>query len=226
MHHPEAPHVPVLPRPGVLFALAGALLIFFVSWSWFANNDETIPAFDYRVASHWKHWTDLHANTWKIMQFFTELGGIASMTLLVVVGMLWQTSLNHRFIALAWLTIVLGGALANVVCKESFSRTRPQEALRHPVVYERNLSYPSGHAMGSAIGYGMLGYTMLLTQRRRGRRIITILTIAAVILMIGFSRIFLRAHWFSDVIGGWAIGMAWLCFCLGWLERYRRQRRA
>ncbi len=224
MHHNETPHVPVVPRPVVLFTLAGGLFVFFVVWSWLVNDGETIPAFDYRIASHWKHFTDTHVNSWKIMQFFTELGGTASLTLLVIVGMFWQTALQHRFIALAWLAIVLGGAVANVICKESFSRTRPPEAMMHSVVHERNLSYPSGHSMGSAIGFGMLGYVMLLPQRRRARRIITILSIAAVILMVGFSRMFLRAHWFSDVIGGWTIGLAWLCFGLGWLERYRRRR--
>ncbi len=225
MHPTETPHVPVLPRPAIFFVVSGALFLFFVAWSWFANEGESLPAFDYRVAQHWKHYTDSHPTAWEFMQFFTELGGMASLSLLVFVGLLWQTALHHRFIAVAWLAIAMGGAVANVVCKEAFTRTRPPEALRHPVVYERNLSYPSGHSMGSAIGFGMLGYAMLLPQRLRVRRIVTVLCVTLVIFLVGFSRFFLRAHWFSDVIGGWSIGLAWLFFGLGWLERYRRRRR-
>ena len=45
----------------------------------------------------------------------------------------------------------------------------------------------------------------------------------AIVLAVGFSRVYLRAHWFSDVVGGWSLGIAWLFLCLGWLERRRRR---
>src|SRR5437764_987362 len=72
--------------------------------------------------------------------------------------------------------------------------------------------------------FGLLGYALILPQRRRPRRIVAINFMIAIILAIGFSRMYLRAHWFSDVVGGWSLGLAWLFLCLGWLERGRRRQ--
>ena len=75
--------------------------------------------------------------------------------------------------------------------------------------------------MGGAIGFGLLGYCLILPQRRWLFRIVTVGLIIAIVLGIGFSRVYLRAHWLSDVIAGWTTGAAWLFLCLGWLERLR-----
>ena len=68
----------------------------------------------------------------------------------------------------------------------------------------------------------MLAYSLTLVERRRWLRYLTLAICAALVVAIGFSRIYLRAHWFSDVVAGWTVGLAWLFFCLGWLERRRR----
>ena len=149
----------------------------------------------------------------------TDIGGIASMAMLAIMGAIWQTAIGHRTVALAWLAIMVGGAILNQGSKEIIGRRRPPEPDR--AVLERNASYPSGHSMTSAMAYGMLGYALILPQRRRPRRVAVLLLMAGLILAVGFSRMYLRAHWFSDVIGGWAMGLAWLFFCLGWLERRR-----
>jgi membrane-associated phospholipid phosphatase len=128
-------------------------------------------------------------------------------------------SLQNRRLALIWILVVAGGGALNMLSKSFFERARPGEDLRSPLVHERNHSYPSGHAMGSTIGYGMLGYALVTRQKRRERKFATILILGVVIAGIGLSRIYLRAHWFSDVVAGWSIGLAWLCFCLGWVER-------
>jgi len=216
-----ASHVPVIPPPRFFFITAAALAAFFILWSILVFNTAIIQAFDDACATHWHDWSHDHPNSWKGMVFFTDLGGIASMALLAVMGAIWQTAINHRVLAVAWLAIVVGGAILNMGSKDSFQRNRPPASLRERVVHETNHSYPSGHAMGSAIGYGMLGYALILPQRRRPRRVAALLLMAGLILMVGFSRIYLRAHWFSDVVAGWSIGLAWLFFCLGWLERRR-----
>jgi undecaprenyl-diphosphatase len=145
------------------------------------------------------------------------------MALLVMMGAIWQSAINNRFFAMAWIGVVIGGALLNLVAKESFDRPRPPEVMRHRAVLETNESYPSGHSMGSAIGYGMLGYALLMSQRHRPRRIAILLFVAGMFLMVGFSRIYLRAHWFSDVIAGWTIGLAWLFLAIGILEMRMRR---
>jgi undecaprenyl-diphosphatase len=119
-----------------------------------------------------------------------------------------------------WLVVVLGGAGANQALKVFFDRDRPPEPDR--AVLERNKSYPSGHAMGSVIGYGMLCYVLVRQTRFSLRHVVLPVLFATLVGGIGLSRIYLRAHWFSDVIGGWAVGLCWVCFWLGCLEWTRK----
>jgi undecaprenyl-diphosphatase len=156
------------------------------------------------------------------MIYLTDSGGVAANFLVAIIGALWQNATKQRFLAVAWLLIALGGGVMNVVTKHSFDRDRPPEALRDRAVLETNKSYPSGHSMGSAVSYTMLGYVLLQTQRSRAWSLITIVALACVIAAVGFSRIYLRAHWCSDVVGGWTIGLCWVFFCIGLLEIRRR----
>jgi membrane-associated phospholipid phosphatase len=228
MASPEPPHVPVLPPPRFFFGVSLGAGIFFALWTWLVLNgipipvvDIDIPALDRKFAEHWQHWSDSHLRMRGFMVFLTDMGGIAAMTLLALMGSIWQTAIKHRALALAWFGIVIGGAVLNQGCKEAVNRPRPSNP--DAVVHERNNSYPSGHSMGSTIGYGLLGYALVLPQRYRPRRVAAILSMIGIVLAVGFSRMYLRAHWFSDVIGGWSLGLAWLFLCLGWLERRRRR---
>ena len=221
MASPEPPHVPVMPPPRFFFGVSLVAAGFFVLWSWLVFKGDAIDAFDKQCAAHWDDWTGTHGRLSGLMIFLTDLGGVAAMALMAIMGAIWQTAIGHRALAFAWLAIVIGGGMLNAGTKSFFDRSRPPS--HDPVVHERNASYPSGHAMGSAIGYGLLGYALILPQRHRPRRIAAVLLMIGIVMAIGFSRIYLRAHWFSDVIAGWTIGLAWLFFCLGWLERWRRK---
>jgi undecaprenyl-diphosphatase len=69
--------------------------------------------------------------------------------------------------------------------------------------------------MGSVVGYGLLVYLLLLPLLRRRRdRLAVVLAVTTLVLLIGFSRVYLRAHYLSDVIGGFALGAAWLGVCI------------
>ena len=219
----EPAHVPAIPPPRFFFAVSLAAFVFFVVWSWLTLGLELMKPIDDACVDYWQTWTREHRDFTLVMIFWTEMGGIAGMTILSLMGAIWQSAIKHRVLAVAWLAVALGGGFINGATKEIIQRERPIATRRDPVAHEENASYPSGHSMGSAIGYGMLGYALILPQRHRPRRVGVILLMIAIVLCVGFSRIYLRAHWFSDVVAGWTSGVCWLFFCLGWLERYRKQ---
>jgi membrane-associated phospholipid phosphatase len=223
---PGTPHEPAIPPPRFFFAAALVLALFFGVWSWLAFRTETFSAFDKECAQFWHDWTQRHDWPWHSMVYVTGIGGVEAMTVMAVMGAIWQNAINHRFVGIAWLGIMLGVAVLNQTTKDAFDRDRPDPSLRDRAVLEENKSYPSGHSMASAVGYGMLAYALILPQRRRPRRIVTLIVLSCLILAIGFTRIYLRAHWFSDVLGRWALGLTWLFFCLGCLELRRRRLHA
>jgi undecaprenyl-diphosphatase len=216
----DTPLARAMPAPRYFFAVSLGAAVFFAVWTWFVHGD-ALPAFDVDCAQHWETYSDSHRGPWDLMVFLTDLGGIGSMTLFTIMGVIWLTTMKQRTAALAWIGIVIGGALLNQAVKETFGRPRPSNPDR--AVLETNVSYPSGHSMGSAIGFGLLGYLLVLPQPSRQRRLMVVSATGAIVLAVGFSRIYLRAHWFSDVVGGFSLGLAWLFLCLGWLEHRRAQ---
>ena len=155
---------------------------------------------------------------------FTESGGVAAMTILAVLGVVWQAwrGRGKARVAIGWALIVIGGALLNQIVKTAVQRERPPPEWRDPVVSETNESFPSGHAMGGTIGIGLLGYAFMLKDRHWRSKLLMILLLGAWVISIGLSRVYLRAHWFSDVLGGFTLGLAWLSLGLGMLETWRR----
>jgi undecaprenyl-diphosphatase len=117
-----------------------------------------------------------------------------------------------------------GGSLLNLVLKGVWERPRPSFAA--PFTVAGGWSFPSGHAMGSLIGYGLLAYVLLPSVRRHGARLVVIVSTTVLIGSIGFSRLYLGVHYFSDVIGGYAAGTVWLGACVSGLETVRRRRRS
>src|SRR2546425_3545632 len=119
MASPEPPHVPVIPPPRFFFGVSIGAAVFFAIWTWFVHG-EALPAFDLACARYWHEWGDAHPEVWDYMRFLTDLGGIAAMTLLAIMGSIWQTAIKHKTLAVAWLAIILGGAIVNQGVKEIF----------------------------------------------------------------------------------------------------------
>src|SRR2546422_3373483 len=100
---------------------------------------------------------------------------------------------------------------------------RPRPPYAAAFLHHYSWSFPSGHAMGSLIGYGMLAYVLaVLWIHRRSAQISVVLGAALLILAIGLSRLYLGVHYFSDVMGGYAAGLLWLSACISGLEVARR----
>jgi undecaprenyl-diphosphatase len=122
-----------------------------------------------------------------------------------------------------WIAALAGGGLLDVALKRVFHRARPTWDV--PLLTARGWSFPSGHAMGSLVAYGMLAYLLVRETHRHQQRLAVIACATVLILLIGLSRMYLGVHYFSDVIGGYAAGVVWLGACISGLEVVRRKPR-
>src|SRR5215207_1380463 len=108
----------------------------------------------------------------------------------------------------SWLAAVAGSAVLNRLLKGLFERPRPH--FEHPLLVESSFSFPSGHAMESFVVYGMLAYFAVLAFRTWESRVAVVFGAALLVVLIGFSRMYLGVHYFSDVLAGYAAGGVWL----------------
>jgi len=110
----------------------------------------------------------------------------------------------------------------NQTLKQIFSRARPLD----PDVLARaqGYSFPSGHSSGAMVAYGMLAYVALQLLPTRWH-LPTLLMAAALTYTVGASRVILRVHFASDVLAGFASGLAWLALCITSVELIREWRR-
>jgi undecaprenyl-diphosphatase len=151
----------------------------------------------------------------------TSLGGTAVLVLVSVAVIGFLLMVRKRGAALLVLGSIGGGVLLSTILKNVFERTRP-DLVPH-AVHVYTASFPSGHAMLSAVTYLTLG--ALLTRVQPQRRVKAYLLTVAVVLtvLIGVSRVYLGVHWPTDVLAGWCIGSAWAMLC--WLAALWLQRR-
>jgi undecaprenyl-diphosphatase len=151
----------------------------------------------------------------------TALGGTAVLTLITagVIGFLLMD--GKRGAALFVLVAVAGGSLLTTLAKLAFARPRP-ELVAH-LVEVSSYSFPSGHAMSSAVTYLTLGALLARTQARKRIKAYLLGVAVVLTLMIGTSRVYLGVHYPSDVLAGWSLGAAWAMLC--WqVERLLQQR--
>jgi undecaprenyl-diphosphatase len=107
-----------------------------------------------------------------------------------------------------------GGLILDPTLKIAVGRLRP-------VVADGGNSFPSGHALASVIGYGALLLVFTPALPRRARKPV-IIALAAVVVLVGFSRLALGVHYLSDVLGAWCLGIAWLGATASAFEVWRR----
>lgn len=141
----------------------------------------------------------------QIMVFISEMGD-ASVNIPLTLGIFaWLMWRRHWFVAAHWLAAVAFGAAAATSLKQLLSIPRPNS------VYDGlgTFAFPSGHATISMVIYGFLA-VIVARELQIYKRWIPYAVSAAIITAISFSRLYLGAHWLSDVLGGLALGIAWV----------------
>lgn len=151
---------------------------------------------------------------------FTALGGVGVL-LLITLAAVGYLLLNRRFrAALFTIVAVSGGQLLSTLMKIGYARPRPDLVPHGSIVY--TASFPSGHAMMSAITYLTLAALLSRVQPKRRLKAYFLFVAVVLTLLVGVSRVYLGVHWPTDVLAGWAAGAAWASLCwivLGWLQR-------
>jgi membrane-associated phospholipid phosphatase len=125
---------------------------------------------------------------------------------------------KHRWHSLKVPVIALGSITLNEILKFLYDRPRPIM----PLTEASGLSFPSGHTMVAASFYGLLMYLVWTYVEAKPLRNTLLFFLFIAILLIGFSRVYLRVHYASDAIAGFAAGFFWLFFGIWLLKKIEK----
>lgn len=155
----------------------------------------------------------------KLMLAITRLGDTNTVVLFLILLTAYLYKIRHWNTLIALIISVGGGQTFVMIVKNLIKRERPDfvQALRK----EKYFSFPSGHTFVAVCLYGFLTYISTKLIKTPLKKIAALFAGLAVILGIGFSRIYLGAHWLSDVLASLSAGTAWLTTSLTFLEAKR-----
>lgn len=180
----------------------------------FTHFDRDAARVLYRTATPWgvKLWGFVsHLGTYPVM------GSIGA----VFAILLWRR--GNRIFLPAWVLALTGATVLNTQLKLMVRRARP--FWEEPHAIDNTFSFPSGHSLGSVVGYGLIAYATFLLTRRSAVWLPTTVALGILVLAIGYSRMYLGVHFFSDVVGGYALGSFWLAACLTGISLAHRRER-
>lgn len=214
---------PLVPRLLVLVALVVAFVVLtlMVSAGWLVSLDHQVLA---AMSGIWNE--SLHP----LFQFIAELGGVevTSILMLGLLFYLWRGGFGaDALVVLAF----AGGIVLELAYKVALYHPGPPRASTHrdgPSVTDFLTggtglnSFPSGHVVRAVVAYGLIAFVVRRLAPWPVARAVAIPTAALVIIVIAFDRLYLNAHWESDVIGGLLLGAIALLAGTVWLDRPRR----
>lgn len=203
------------------FALsAGATVLFFEladeigAGEWLAEFDVALSA---ALREH------LSFETLRVFSIVTHLGdGVVLFGIGVVVFAVLAVR-RQKLLAAAWVVTTLSGAVLNRLLKSIFERSRPLHD--HGLTAPDGWSFPSGHASGSMLVYGLLTY-LVVRSTPPAWHIPAALAGIVLVIFVGSSRVLLQVHYLSDVLAGYASATAWIAVAIAALEavRWREQQ--
>lgn len=158
----------------------------------------------------------------RIFSALTHLGDALTLTLLCAIVASVLVAIGRQRLAFGWVVALAGDGVLNETLKQVFERVPPLYVAGSAQTHD--WSFPSGHASGAVVAYGMLAYilTVLLPVRWH---LPIVATAAAIAFTVGSSRVFLQVHYASDVAAGFLSGSAWLAISVLSIELARRYPR-
>jgi undecaprenyl-diphosphatase len=142
------------------------------------------------------------------MRYVTWLGSTVVATSITTAVGIYLLLSRRRYWFAALVLSVAGGAILNRLLKSAFQRARPR--LDDPVFTFTGYSFPSGHTLTATVVFGCLAALIVANTNNRMVRVFAIVSASLLIALVAFSRIYLGAHYLTDVVGAIAEGLAWL----------------
>lgn len=198
----------------VLFAAVIAALVFIVR-----KPMRRYKPLDLAVFDRLQGWPNKRRNRFMLMiTFFGKHQFLIPANLLLIAY--FAVIARQNWLSIRVLAIALSSLVLMLLLKWLFGRKRPLSPLLKEA---RGLSFPSGHAIMSVSFFGLIIYCVLHAAWPQWLVIFLTILLVVIILLIGFSRIYLRVHYTSDVLAGFIIGLIWLMITLvvvGQAEQY------
>ncbi|QBE62339.1 phosphatase PAP2 family protein [Pseudoduganella lutea] len=184
------------------------------------GEQDDIAVFDVQVAQ----WFNTHAfePLTTVMLGITHLHGIVGMSVASTLLAAWFWRKEAPYWLLSVLIVAPGGMLINVLLKNTYARPRPM--FDEPLLTLATYSFPSGHTAASTLFYGLIACYIIATSPSWRRRVGAALFATVMVLLVAFSRVYLGAHYVSDVIAAMAYSTGWLAVCIAAVSTLRRRR--
>jgi undecaprenyl-diphosphatase len=147
----------------------------------------------------------------QLVELLTDMGGSVLVFLILQIAVLLGIRRQWGTLTL-WLGATGSGFILNVLLKQILQRQRPH--LEDMTILEQSTGFPSGHAMMALLTYGLLAYGLAPRLRQPWQRAALVGGLALLVALIGYSRMYVGAHYFSDILGGYAAGLFWLTLCI------------
>lgn len=152
------------------------------------------------------------------MRFSGTLGRETALLITILLGLYWFW--KRYWHTLAMLVIgVTGGNVWFEVLSHLFNRHRP--VWPDPLEPLPGPGFPSGHSMTALLLYGLILYLLLPRLRSRGWRLLAAADAVLIMLLVGYSRLYMGSHFPTDVVAGYAFGTAWGALVYTGLELYQ-----
>lgn len=197
--------------------MVGLFLILFIIWSILVVNGNLLDL-DYNIFDI-LHTTILNDFLTSFLKILTYMGSASILLIITIISLLF---LKDKFIGISMGINGFSIYLLNLLLKNIFVIPRPDIIT---FIEENGYSYPSGHAMASFAFYGFLIYLINKKMKPSFFKKLLIVLLVLLILSIGFSRIYLGVHHFSDIIGGYFISFAYLIIFIKFMGKLGRKRK-
>lgn len=166
------------------------------------------------VDLQWADWLHAHATPalTQVMLAISTLHNMLSMSILTILLAIFLKWRRERDWLIGLVLVVPGGMVLNTLFKFVFARARPH--FIDPIVTLTSYSFPSGHVAGSTLFYGFVAALLISRTHSLARQIAAVIGALLMITLVAASRMYLGAHFFSDVLAAFFESLAWLGLCL------------